>query len=298
MTEQALVSILVVTYNHERYIEQCLNSLLEQETTFPYEIIICSDASTDSTLQKCSVIIDRKPNIQLHSHKKNIGVSANFEFGLRQCNGKYLAFCDGDDYWTHPNKLQLMVDYFAENPACSMVYSDSGRIDEQSNTIQKSTLKEQPEIFQIADVLEKIGPAVNSMMVRKQIFPDHFPKEFFKVVNPDIFMNIWALHSGYGHYINTPMSMYRVHEGGVWSSIDRRERAIIHWGSRVIAFGTMGEKYSYLRDKCIQQLTQMLANTLNKGDTKLFNRYFGNLPLRNRILFWTKRAYYKLFVKN
>jgi glycosyltransferase involved in cell wall biosynthesis len=294
----ALVSILVVTYNHERYIEQCLQSLLEQEATFPYEIIVCNDASTDSTFQKCSDISDGNANIQLFNHEKNIGVSANFEFGLRQCKGKYVAFCDGDDYWIHPNKLQIMVAYFEENPGCSMVYSDAGRIEEESNTIIKNTLTDQPDKFQITDVLDKIGPAVNSMMVRRNIFPNHFPKEFFKVVNPDIFMNIWALDVGYGHYINTSMSMYRVHSGGVWSRIDRKERNIIHWGSRVIAFGTMGKKYTHLQEQCIERLTQMLANTLKKGDKILFNRYFGNLPLRNRMEFRAKRAYYKLFVKN
>lgn len=297
MSNQILVSILVVTFNHEKYIEQCLKSLLDQETSFQYEIVICNDASTDSTLQKCETIIGDKHNIQLHNHENNIGVSANFEFGIRQCKGKYMALCDGDDYWTHPQKLQMMVDYFALHADCSLVYTDSGRLDENTDILTSSTLKDQPEKYQIADILDKVGPAVNAMMIRKSVFPNRFPKQFFQVVNPDIFMNIWALDRGYGHYIDIPMSVYRVHDNGVWNSIDKKERNIIHWGSRVIAFGTMGQKYQHLKEECISQLIQYLASNLDKGNSEIFKRYFKNLPLKQRAFFRVKRAYYKWFIQ-
>ena len=101
------VSVCMITYNHERFIAQAVESALMQETDFDYEIVIGEDCSTDGTRQVLLDLHDRHPDrIRLLLREKNIGASHNFVGTLEACRGEYVAFLDGDDYWTCPNKLQ------------------------------------------------------------------------------------------------------------------------------------------------------------------------------------------------
>lgn len=293
-----LVSILVVTHNHERFISQCLSSLNTQNCDFDYEIVVCNDASSDSTGDICEKIKASMPRVKYFVHTKNVGVSINFAFGLSKCRGKYIAFCDGDDYWTNDSKLKLMVETLVSNPNAGLVYSDSGRLDDATGKLEPRTLKPQPTPFTMAHLPDVIGPAVNSMMVRKSIFPAKFPKAFHQVVNPDIFMHIWALDSGNGIYINEPMSVYRIHSGGVWSPIPQPEKSMIHWSSRITALASFGSKYQDLQEECMDRLTPMLETCLRQGKVELFKKYFPYLSLKRKADFKLKRLYYRLFVKD
>jgi len=121
-----LVSICCPTYNHENYITECLDGFLCQQVEFPYEIIVGDDCSTDKTQ---SILLDyhkKYPQIiRLRFSKTNllsIGLR-NSRGILNACRGKYIALCEGDDYWIDPLKLQKQVDYLERNPNCGMVYT-------------------------------------------------------------------------------------------------------------------------------------------------------------------------------
>lgn len=120
-----IVSVCVVTYNHEKYIEKCIESILNQETDFLFEIIVADDASTDKTLEILLQFQVKYPQrLRVIAHDVNLGPYENYRLVHQQASGVYIAHCDGDDYWL-PGKLQKQVDFLEANPDCSAVYSNA-----------------------------------------------------------------------------------------------------------------------------------------------------------------------------
>lgn len=119
------ISIIVLAYNHQDFIEKNLDGIFMQDFAGTIELIICNDASTDATdsvIRK--KILQRPPNVQVKyfDHKKNIGATPNFYFALKEATGKYLAFCEGDDYWTDTQKLSHQLKFLQENPDCALSF--------------------------------------------------------------------------------------------------------------------------------------------------------------------------------
>ena len=100
-----LVSVFVVTYNQEKYIRQCLDSILMQKVNFDYEIVIGEDSGTDNTLSICEEYARKYPQIRLLPKTSHLGIAGNWKRVLSECQGKYVAMCEGDDYWCDPLKL-------------------------------------------------------------------------------------------------------------------------------------------------------------------------------------------------
>ena len=118
------VSICCITYNHEKYIAQCLDSFLMQRTSFRYEIILGEDCSTDSTRSIAEAYARQYPDrIRLLTGPVNVGAQKNLLRVLKRAAGKYIALCDGDDFWTDPAKLQKQVDFLENNPSYTMCCS-------------------------------------------------------------------------------------------------------------------------------------------------------------------------------
>jgi glycosyltransferase involved in cell wall biosynthesis len=118
-----LVSICCITYNHEKYIKDALDSFIMQKTNFNFEILIHDDASTDKTAEIIREYELRHPNlikpIYQAENQYSKGVKVG-KFNIERAQGKYIAVCEGDDYWIDPYKLQKQVDYMSANPECLM----------------------------------------------------------------------------------------------------------------------------------------------------------------------------------
>lgn len=124
-----LVSICVLTYNHEKFIRQALDSFLMQKVDFKVEIIVHDDASLDQTQYILKEYDSNYPGIfnlllQNENQRSKFGGGMNPRFNYPRSEGKYIALCDGDDYWTDPLKLQKQVDYLEENNNCSLVFTN------------------------------------------------------------------------------------------------------------------------------------------------------------------------------
>lgn len=144
---QPTVSIIMLTYGHEKYIEKSIRSVFMQKTNFECELIITNDNSpddTDSVVKK--VIVDAPENISVKyvKHGKNMTMNPNFLWSLKECKGKYVAICEGDDYWQDENKLQKQVDFLDENSDFSMYFHRSQ--DDHSKIIQDIETKVYSEI--------------------------------------------------------------------------------------------------------------------------------------------------------
>lgn len=127
------VSVCVVTYNQERFIRQCLQSLVDQATDFDYEIVVGDDASTDGTQDIVKEFSKKYPNIfRVYMHENNIGAYKNFSFVHEKANGQYIAHMDGDDY-ALPGKLNAQCKYLDANPDCNIVWHRVKILDPSTN---------------------------------------------------------------------------------------------------------------------------------------------------------------------
>ncbi|QYS90774.1 glycosyltransferase [Flavobacterium covae] len=137
------VSVCMITYNHEKYIKQAIESILMQKTNFDFELIISNDNSNDTThkiiLDLLEEHIDSKKIKYLHN-KKNLGMMPNFIQAIQNCKGEYIALCEGDDYWTDPEKLQKQVDFLDTNKNFAICFHPVN-IDYQNEIIEDNITK-------------------------------------------------------------------------------------------------------------------------------------------------------------
>lgn len=116
----------IITYNHKPYIAQAIEGALQQRTSFPFEIVIGEDCSTDGTRQAVFDYQKRFPDIvRVITSDRNVGAHANCQRVYNACSGTYVAYCDGDDYWQNPHKLQMQADFLETHPEHSLVHTDA-----------------------------------------------------------------------------------------------------------------------------------------------------------------------------
>ena len=216
MSAQPHLSVLMITYNHERYIAEALDSVLSQRTHFPFEIIIGEDCSTDQTRAIVSHYRKRFPKrITLLARERNIGMSRNFAETYSFCRGRYVALLEGDDYWTNPYKLQQQVDFLDADSSFSICYHDALVVGEHGRkepwrwctfTQPVSTLRD----LIVGNYIPTCAAVVRNHQVKE------FPEWFFSLQMADWpFFILNALH-GKIAFLNQVMAHYR-RASGIWS---------------------------------------------------------------------------------
>ena len=143
MNNRPLVSICCLTFNHEKYINECLNGFIIQKTNFPFEVLIHDDASTDNTANIIRKYESDYPEIikpiyqSVNQYSKGIRVNTVFNFS--RARGKYIALCEGDDYWFDPYKLQKQVDFLEANPEYGLIHSEFDTYYQETGFFLKNT---------------------------------------------------------------------------------------------------------------------------------------------------------------
>jgi glycosyltransferase involved in cell wall biosynthesis len=224
------VSICCITYNHEKYIGQALDGFLMQETSFNIEILIGEDCSTDSTRSVIEDYCIKYPGrINLISYEKNIGAIKNHINVLSMATGKYLALCDGDDYWTDPLKLQKQVDFLEANPEYVICCHYSKVINENEDLVYLNPKPTSLE-YNFDDVLlgKKEETRLCSLVVRNlnEVREINSKSWYLHVHGADKIFKLFALASTSKKIYVMPdvMASYRVHAGGIWSMINTNLR--------------------------------------------------------------------------
>lgn len=211
------ISICIITYNHEKFIAQAIDSVLNQNTFYKKQIIIGEDFSTDTTRAICKDYANRYPDIiKLIPTEKNVGMLKNFHRTVTACDGKYVAFIEGDDYWTDPLKLQKQVDLLEANTDCSACFHNvilkQQRNEQNIETILHQSLPK--DTFDTEDVLGPwFIPSSSFMFVNyaDTVLPDWF----FNCQYGDLpFMLLLSL-KGKFKYIDEVMGVYRLHDKGM-----------------------------------------------------------------------------------
>jgi len=222
-----LVSICCITYNHAPYIRESLDGFLMQETDFPIEILIHDDASIDGTADIVRDYAARfpaliKPICQTENQYSK-GTMPNVTFNLPRVRGKYIAICEGDDYWTSPRKLQAQVAFLEANPEFSGCFHNVEVREGLRASSHKLFLAEDrrksialPEL-----VMGNVIPTL-SILTRARYFKS-IPKWLSDMPLGDWPFHVLAAQHGPIGYIDEVFGVYRVHDGGVWSSLAQHE---------------------------------------------------------------------------
>jgi glycosyltransferase involved in cell wall biosynthesis len=215
-----VVSICCITYNHEQFIEDALDSFLMQETDFPFEIVVDDDCSTDKTADIIRKYKMKFPNIiNDNLRKKNIGAVNNFIANMKRANGKYIALCEGDDYWIDPLKLQKQVDIFILNPDITLCFHPAIEINHsssQSNIICKHFDKD-TEVPIKNIILGRGGYMPTVSLVFKNLQQELMSKLYEDAPIGDYFIQVYMASIGTTFYINNPMGVYRRNTIGSWT---------------------------------------------------------------------------------
>lgn len=215
-----LVSIICITYNHEDYISTAIEGFLMQKTNFEFEILIGDDYSKDNTQQIIKSYINRFPNkIKLITSGKNIGARNNLKRTWGEAKGRYLAICEGDDYWIDEYKLQKQIDYMEKNPKCSLC-AHNAKIYDESLKKMVGLLKQSGEKkYFTKDVILNGGGflASASLIYRKEII-DNLPDWYMEVSVGDYPLQMIASTYGYVFFMEDVMSIYRLNVPGSWTN--------------------------------------------------------------------------------
>lgn len=227
-SDKPLVSVCCATYNHESYISESINGILSQETDFPFEIIIRDDASTDATAQIVRSYAAKYPNLV-----RTVLYSENqFALGKKPsqdwpnfARGSYIAYCEGDDYWTDPHKLQKQLDYLRNHPMCvavttyTQVLDESGRL--HSDPIPKTHRVQYSDIL-----LGRKHQTRTATLVYKRSEVDMDKLNLmgtFHAGDRKLKLAL-TMNGGYIQVLPFKSAVYRHHSGGMWSLIDRNKK--------------------------------------------------------------------------
>ena len=220
MQTQPIVSVIMITYGHEKFIRQALESILLQNCNFQIEIILANDCSPDSTDKIIQEILKTNKNagwIRYFNHSKNLGMMPNFIQALENCKGKYIALCDGDDYWTDSQKLQKQVDFLESNPNYVLTFHKISILKTDGTIVNDFITKVPDKHETIAD----LALASNYIHTPSVVFRNcitNYPNELNLSPIGDYFLYLILSQFGKIKYIQDNMAIYR--QGvGVWSSL-------------------------------------------------------------------------------
>lgn len=220
MEKDILVSVNCITYNHAAYIRKCLDGFLMQKTTFRYEVLVHDDASTDGTADIIREYADRYPDIILPYYQTENQYSRGKGFvggaiNRRRARGKYIASCEGDDYWTDPMKLQKQVEYMEEHPDIRLVYTEIDIQDDINGTYHKRVFQSgfRPLITDFKTHLLKRGYiAPCSWMYRHDYFDN---TNFTKLADPSFASSLYGFAHHQIAFLPECTAVYRVNNFSV-----------------------------------------------------------------------------------
>ncbi|MBI1346191.1 glycosyltransferase [bacterium] len=212
------VSVCMITYNHAHYIEQAVRSALDQQGVAPLEIIIGEDASTDRTADVIRSIATAYPGqIQPRLHASNLGMMANFLDAYAACTGDFIAFLEGDDYWTNPQKLKLQIEALEAHPHWSGCFHPVIYVNQNGQPTGQVHPRHIASEVTFADLCRGNCIQTCSLVIRRDMLPA-LPDWVRTMPMGDWPLCLLAARCGPIGMLPEPMACYRLHSGGVWST--------------------------------------------------------------------------------
>jgi glycosyltransferase involved in cell wall biosynthesis len=225
------VTVVVTTYNHERFIAQALESVLQQETTFAYDIIVIDDCSTDGTRDILGEFERKWPTrIRARLLPVNTNDNRSFAHAVENARSPYVAMLDGDDYWTSSRKLQKQAEFLDTHADCSLCFHNVTIVYDDGSHLPRISRPFDQKIFSgLDDILDGCFINACSAMFRRNACGKNFPDWYGNDPTADWALYVLAAQHGKIGYINEVMAVYRKHSGGFWSGLSavrQHERVI------------------------------------------------------------------------
>jgi len=227
-----LVTVRTSTYQHGPYIRDCIEGVLMQKTNFPFEFIIGEDFSTDGTREIVFEYARKYPDvIRVITADYNVGSKANGRRCASIARGKYIAICEGDDYWTDPFKLQKQFDFLENNPDFSLCFH---RFYEKKNDELRLKPYHLKHELTLEDFAQSVGGIQTLTVLHRNIIPPITGTELPRKVKATGTYFLYARLAEFGKFklIDEPMAVYRIHAGGIWSGKTKYEKALMAVNNR------------------------------------------------------------------
>ncbi|MBA3721524.1 MAG: glycosyltransferase [Parachlamydiaceae bacterium] len=268
------LSVLITTYNHEKYLAEAIESILLQKVNFPFEILIADDSSTDATPKIALSYQKKHPEIKIIPSHKNLGITKNLHHSLTQCTGEFIAILEGDDYWISPHKLQRQVEFLEKHPSLSMCFNGILILDKENLYREHHTGLQCKNNFVSTQelVLSNIIGNFSACMYRHDIIKK-LPVEIYEVFTVDWMFNLACSEFGLLGRIPTQMTAYRIQGQGVWSSTSERTQILKTLNIIPTYDALLKHKYTNEFKRTTKKLKEALANIDPTFLTKLKRIY-------------------------
>lgn len=277
--KQPLVSICCITFNHESFISTALDSMLMQETDFPFEIIIRDDRSTDKTRDIIKKYAEKFPHIirTILETENQYSKGVNpFIPTYEKAKGKYVTILEGDDYWQDEHKLQKQADFLEKNNEYVLSYHNTITVNEKNEVISKENDIPLRDYSQEEMLCGETFILTNTVMFQK--VKNISSEKLDGVLNADTVL--WHLLGYYGkskYQGEIGYAVYRVHGGGVWSSLDKFKKFENSVKTMHILKNTLPDNYNSLKKRIIDSMNRQVTLRLYKSLKVLNLKEFGDI---------------------
>lgn len=280
-----LVSVIIQAYQHEQFIGQCLDSVLNQKTTFESEIILGEDDSSDRTRAICEKYASGFPDkikLFLRSRKDVIYIDGrpsgrfNFIENLKAAHGKYIALLDGDDYWMDENKLQEQVMFLESHPDFALCFTNAANIDKTGQVIKNKVINYEEDVFTHETFVGKISPPTLTTVFRRSALPLDFPGEFYKIANADMFIKAVISRFGKVKFIDKVTAHKRLHGAGVYAGTSglKKEENKLRTYAMMLNFFSSDKVKETLKTAMSISYARLSYNYLTRGQLGSFFKIF------------------------
>lgn len=260
-----MVSVFVMVYNHEEFLKECLDGLLIQKCSFNFNIVVGEDCSTDNSR---AILLDYQleypGKFKLLLHKENVGAVKNQELVFKNCSGRYIALCEGDDYWTDPLKLQKQVSFLEKNPDYSLCFHGAKVLEQpRCKFLFNARRHFGNKTFSSSSVIKGGGsfvPTCSMVFPRKII--ENLPSWFFNAPIGDLFLSINCAMAGKVYYFDKLMSVYNV--------------TTSNWSANIIGDVNFRKRFDF-RMKIIELLKRTNVETSNRYDNEINHLITANI---------------------
>lgn len=302
MTERSkpLVSICIITFNQERYIGQAIESVLAQETSFPLEILIGEDRSTDDTRDIVLQYEKKYPQvIRVILSETNRGANQNLACLLKEAQGRYIALLEGDDFWTSPQKLKKQVEFLEQHPECTICFHRVGRyLQIEDRILGVWPDPDPPAITSLEDLLKLNYIHTCSVMYRNVV--ESIPAGYSELPIGDWPLHVLHAQKGSIGFLAETLSQYRIHSKSIFSPLTTLQKTEAVFEAREFMYTQLARKHRkvlgpVLLEYCYQIAGMSLENQdVPKARQYLCRgfRYFSHFGLYNG-----REAYLKLYLK-
>ena len=289
MSNSTLLTVCLITFNHKKFIQKAIDSILSQKTSFEYDILIADDYSTDGTREFITDFANKVPKTRLILQDKNVGPARNFMDLIFKPKTKYIAYLEGDDYWVNCNKLQNQVDILEEHPNSSFCFTDVAVKEDLNKSFIHPNLKGGKRILTSLDLADQSGSiAQSSTLVIRRKYLNNLPSWVINSYTLDWCLQVFLAHNNQAIYLPKTTAFYQIHDRGSWSKLDEFDA----WRKNLKFYETVIAKFykKSERKRIKKRISNLIIDALE----------FANVQANKKeICFWLTIKLKKfLFVRN